>query len=286
VKPEGVEMSPLDVKLQDAYRATYPLCRVVERKAALLHSSSSGATPADDTTHDPSNVISSIIFYGSCIAVSPVVVITTAHHYNPKDMVENFGVAAGLHHRQLAAQPVEGGVTERDQRGTRGKREREVEQRAVGLVAAAQGHNRDAPLLLSRAAYLQSSNTFDVLILWLDRPLPYWVPLRARFPVSPAPLITAWYHSSFAEHPLLTTSGVVKASSESHCSAQGCVTDMGSSGAPVLCAYSGELIGMHLGSNVCKDGVRQTEFVPARTLVDLMISAGVETRLPFYRTTS
>jgi hypothetical protein len=247
--------------------------------------------------------IKELTFIGTCFAVSPVIIVTTAHTYvSRSDIVENFGVAAGVHHRELGVAPINDVVARSDsRRGTRAKRPRDVEQRCVGAVQVCEdgasvislsAHTagrkaRSAEvLLLSRAAYLQASSSFDMLILWLDRPLPYSLPLRGYYPSLNAPIITAWYHCSFTEHPLMTTSGVVAAVSSAYCSASGCVTDKGSSGAPVLCAKSGRLLGMHLGSNVDEGGVRHTEFIPARTLVELIVAAGVQTRLQHYSVVS
>lgn len=233
---------------QDTLKAVYAFC---------TYMSPENDEDADD---DSRNVVVDA-FLGTCIAVSSDVVITAGHHFREGDAVETLGVAATHSHGTWISQ-----------------------SKGTSLDGSTPGQTSTSGItLLARATHVQKASRYDVLVVWLDRALPFHVPLRALHPQPGASVWTAWLSRlSYHSEPIILTPGTVSPSHaflDHRLRIKGATTDYGSSGAPVFCAYRGVLVGIHIGCHFDKKE-HVKEAVPASILVQILALAGVRTRRP------
>lgn len=210
-------------------------------------------------------------FLGTCVAVSPCLVLTAGHHFTKRDEVERFCVVATGRHLADDGECTIGVQSTATPEGenNRAMKKHRTESKASSLI------------ILAKASYIQKAQRDDVLIVWLDRIVPFHMPLRSHLPRPGTPIWTLWLRRNVYSTECETQApGVVMESgtAANHlCCARGSVTDYGSSGAPVVCGLRGDLVGIHVSSNYTR-GLHKTEFVPARTLVELLEAAGVDMR--------
>ncbi|KAH9599069.1 hypothetical protein LSM04_006732 [Trypanosoma melophagium] len=186
------------------------------------------------------------VFLGTCVAVSPRVLVTAGHHYNAaKDDVGDFTVR----HPQQQQQ------AKKKEKENNNENEEEGEETRVEHAAKDAAH--------------------DLLVLWVSRDLPC-VLLRGFLPPVQARVATVWMSTKWP-HETIVSPGVVIESSAVSCVARGTVSTSGSSGAPVIDYFGDHVVGMHLTSNT-RDGSRVSGFIPARKIVALLSEMGINCR--------
>ncbi|ORC93409.1 uncharacterized protein TM35_000012860 [Trypanosoma theileri] len=188
------------------------------------------------------------VFLGTCVAVSPRVLVTAGHHYNAaKDDVGDFTVR----HPQQQQQ----------QQQQQQKKEK---------------YNGDEAEEETRVEHAAKNAAHDLLVLWVSRDL-QCVLLRGFLPPVQARVATVWMSTKWP-HETIVSPGVVIESSAVSCMARGTVSTSGSSGAPVIDYFGDHVVGMHLTSNT-RDGSRVSGFIPARKIVALLSEMGINCRM-------
>jgi len=131
------------------------------------------------------------------------------------------------------------------------------------------------PVRLAAAEYAAKDRPADLLVLWLDAPVPF-VPIRGYLPGEAAHVATVWLHRD-PPHEVIVSPGIVSNSAAQLCEVRGTVSTVGCSGAAVVNMTGTVIVGMHLSSNT-KQGVRVSEFAPARNLLATLSQLGISLR--------
>lgn len=123
-------------------------------------------------------------------------------------------------------------------------------RKAAGTAAAFSSTTTTQQIISARVSYVQKDRDVDILILWLDRPVKHWVPLRAFHPQPGQQIMLVSAAITQPHDDIVVSTGVVSKSPTNPdsqtalCRAQRLVSARG---------YSGSLVLEYLGASNLKD---------------------------------
>lgn len=185
------------------------------------------------------------LFLGTAFAIAPCVALTAGHHIRL-----NFDDCGKLNLRAIGT---DGFDDDDDEQSDEEHDEEQPQPRATrapsaATARAAKQENKDRQRrrahrqkICARVSYVQKDSSVDILVMWLDRPVAHFVPLRAFHPLVGQKVMLVSAAISEPHSDVVVSTGVVSRSPENNpdavstlCRAQGLVSARGYSGSLVL----------------------------------------------------